>query len=149
MKRLVVIVAASVPMTIVLALLPASASTRRREVTHVRTVETSNYFVDNDPSGTSGGDLVGSAGDLRRHGSDIGSFSTACTLVSPVKAQCQASLIWSGRGTIELAGSLKIKQTRNVVAIIGGTHDFRRARGEATLKTGNGPVTRVGLRILR
>src|SRR6266516_1703310 len=137
MKRLVVIVAASVPMTIVLALLPASASTRRREVTHVRTVESSNYFVDNDPSGTSGG-------DLGRHGSDIGSFSTACTLVSPVKAHCQASLIWSGRGTIELAGSLKIKQTRNVVAIIGGTHDFRRARGEATLKTGNGPVTRVG-----
>jgi hypothetical protein len=149
MKRLVVILAAAVPMTIVLALLTASATARRREVTHVRTTETSNYFVDNDPSGTSGGDLVGSAGDLRRHGSDIGSFSTACTLVSPVKAQCQGSLIWSGRGTIELAGRLKINQPHNVVAIVGGTHDFRRARGEATLKAGNGPVTRVGLRILR
>jgi dirigent-like protein len=118
----------------------------------MRLVATNGYFVDNDPSGPSGGDLFGSAGDLRRHGHKIGRASSACTLVPPVGAQCQVTLIRRRGGRIQLAGDVRFPATtRNRLAIVGGTGKFRRVRGDAIFQSLNdqGSVQRLHLTILR
>jgi hypothetical protein len=78
----------------------ASPKSAHRQVLTMRLVATNGYFVDNDPSGQSGGDLFGSAGELRRHGHKIGRASSACTLVPPVGGQCQVTLIRRRGGRI-------------------------------------------------
>ena len=118
----------------------------------MRLVATNGYFVDNAPSGQSGGDLFGSAGELRRHGRKIGRASSACTLVPPIGGQCQVTLIMRRGGRIQLAGTVGFPaNTRNRVAIVGGTGKFRRARGDAILNAVNqqGSIQRVRLTILR
>ena len=116
----------------------------------VRLVATNGYFVDNDPSGNSGGDLFGSSGDLRRQGARVGRFTSVCTLVPP-GGQCQASLSLRGRGGVQIAGNIRLQGQHSRVAIVGGTGSFRTARGEATLDALNaqGSVQRVRLTIRR
>lgn len=129
----------------------ASPKTGHREERTVRLVVTDSFFVDNDPSDVSGGDLVGSSGKLRHDGNGVGKYSSACTLSPPVGAQCQATLIWRHRGSIQLAGNFRLQADQNRLAIVGGTGKFRRARGDATLQPvdDQGSVQRVDLTILR
>ena len=154
MRKAVALVAAAAIAVAVLSWVGASASSKsgHRQVLTMRLVATNGYFVDNDPSGQSGGDLFGSAGELRRHGHKIGRASSACTLVPPVGGQCQVTLIRRRGGRIQLAGNVRFPAaTRNRVAIVGGTGKFRRARGDATFDALNqeGSIQRLRLTVLR
>jgi hypothetical protein len=128
----------------------AAGDTPRQERTKLKLIATNGWSVDNDPAGESGGDLFGSSGVLHKGGEKIGKFSSACTLSPPVGGQCQATLIWKGRGRIQIAGNITLSgDTTNIVSIVGGTRDFRRAGGVARLEAQNGgAVQRVRLHIL-
>ena len=118
----------------------------------MRLVAIDGFFVDNDPSGQSGGDLFGASGELRRGGYKRGKFSSACTLAPPVGGQCQTTLIFRGQGAIQLAGNVRIQADRNRISIVGGTGSFRSVRGgEVTLRPldDQGQVQRLHLTILR
>jgi hypothetical protein len=112
----------------------SSARTSHKQVLFVTLVPTSVYWVDNDPTDTSAGDIAGSTGPVRRHGHKIGSYSLACTLVSANRAQCQATPKLRHRGRIQLGGEFRLNAHHNQLAIVGGTGRFRRARGVARLK---------------
>jgi hypothetical protein len=129
----------------------AAPTSGHREVIILRLVASDGYSVDNDPSGASGGDLFGAAGELRRHGRKVGRFSSACTLAPPVGGQCQLTLILRHQGGVQLAGNVRPQGTHNRVAIVGGTGKFRGARGDTTLDAlnGQGNLQRVRLTILR
>jgi len=60
------VLAAIVAVAIGVAAAGASAGKVHKQALYVRTVPTSSFYVDNDPSGNSAGDLFGSTGDLRR-----------------------------------------------------------------------------------
>jgi hypothetical protein len=153
MRKAVPLVALAAIAAALLSWAGASASPSRvhRQVVIVRLVATNGYSVDNDPSGQSGGDLFGSAGELRHHGQKVGRFSSACTLAPPVGGQCQATLSLRGQGGVQIAGNVRFQGTHNRVAIVGGTGKFRTARGEATLDVvgGQGQLQRVRMVILR
>jgi hypothetical protein len=129
----------------------ASATGVHKQVRYVRTRPKSSFFVDNDPSGASGGDLFGSTGDLRHAGHRVGTFSSACTASSAERAQCQATFIWNSGDRIQLAGDYEVQGTENQIAIIGGTGKYKKARGDATLKpqSPGGSIQQVKLKILR
>jgi hypothetical protein len=154
MRRAVALVAVAATTAAILGLAGASASPKsgHRQVINMRLVATNGYFVDNAPGGQSGGDLFGSAGELRRHGHKIGRASSACTLVPPVGGQCQVTLIRRRGGGIQLAGNVRFPAaTRNRIAIVGGTGKFRRARGDAIFDALNqqGSIQHLRLTILR
>jgi hypothetical protein len=153
MRKAVALVAVAATTAAMLGLAGASASPKsgHRQVLNMRLVATNGYFVDNNPGGQSGGDLFGSAGELRRHGHKIGRASSACTLVPPVGGQCQVTLIRRRGGHIQLAGSIRFPATtRNRIAIVGGTGKFRKARGDAIFDARNqqGSIQRLRLTVL-
>jgi hypothetical protein len=129
----------------------ASPTSDHRQERNVRLVVTNGYFVDNDPSGQSGGDLFGSSGELRHGGETVGKASSACTLSPPVGGQCQATLIWSYVDRIQLAGNIRIQGEHNRLAIVGGTGKFRGVSGDVTLRPldDQGQVQQLELTILR
>jgi hypothetical protein len=129
----------------------ASPSNGQREVITMRLVVADGYSVDNDLTGASGGDLFGSAGELRRDGSSIGRFSSACQLAPPVGAQCQGTLALQGQGGVQIAGNVRFDNPHNRMAIVGGTGRFGDAGGQLELDTleGAGTVQRLRLTILR
>jgi hypothetical protein len=128
----------------------ASASGAPAQKLNLKLISTNGYYVDNDPSGSSGGDLFGSSGDLRRAGVKVGQFSSACTAAPPVGAQCQATLILR-HSRVQLEGNLRTDKPRNVLSVVGGTGKYRSARGSARLQKANtsGSVQLVHLRIVR
>jgi hypothetical protein len=134
-------------------LLPAGASAAKvhKQIRYVKLVVQQGYFVDNDPSGQSGGDLFGSTGVLRRHSRETGRFSSACTASSAEAAQCTATLIWNSGDRIQLAGEIHVQEDQNHLAIVGGAKRYKQARGDATLTRvdDQGQVQRIRLRILR
>jgi hypothetical protein len=152
-RKAVALVAAAATTAALLGWVGASASptSDHRQVVTVRLVATDGYSVDNDPSGASGGDLFGAAGELRRHGRKVGRFASACTLVPPVGGQCQVTLGLRHQGGVQLAGNIRPQGTHNRVAVAGGTGKFRSARGDATVDAVNaqGSVQRLRLTILR
>jgi hypothetical protein len=151
MRRAAALVAVAATTAAVLGWAGASASpTGGHRVRNLRLVATNSYFVDNDPSGQSGGDLVGSSGELRRRGHRVGKYSSACTLALPVAGQCQATLILR-RGRIQIAGNYRLQAVKNRVAIVGGTNKFRGVGGDVTIQTlgDQGAVQRLHLTLLR
>src|SRR2546423_901266 len=102
MKRTVALVALAVAIAAVSSWAGASTSSKsgRLQVRSVRLVATNPFYVDNDPSGNSGGDLFGSTGDLRQNGSKVGNYKSACTASSPQGGQCQATLTWRSGGQL-------------------------------------------------
>jgi hypothetical protein len=127
----------------------ASPTDNHRRERNLKLVITNSFFVDNDPSGQSGGDLFGSSGEVRHRGDQAGRYSSACTLSPPVGAQCQATVILH-RGRIQLDGNVRFQAQFNRVAIVGGTNKFRGIRGDATIQPGDdqGQVQRLHLTIL-
>jgi Dirigent-like protein len=156
-RRAAALIAVAATTAALLGLVGASASPTgdHRQERTMRLVVLDGYFVDNDPSGQSGGDLFGSSGELRRRGHKAGKYSSACTLASPGGAQCQATLILRDggriRGRIQLAGNYRLEANHNRVAIVGGTNKFRGVRGDATIQTvdDQGSVQRLHMTILR
>ena len=153
MRRAVALVALATTTAALLSWAGASASSggEHRQERHVRLVVGNGYFVDNDPSGQSGGDLFGSSGELRRGGETVGKFSSACTLAPPVGGQCQATLIWQYRDRIQLAGNIRIQGEHNRLSIVGGTGKFRDVGGDASLQPldDQGQVQQLKLTIVR
>jgi hypothetical protein len=129
----------------------ASASKVHKEVRYVRLVVGQGFYVDNDPSGQSGGDLFGSTGDLTHDGANVGTFSSACTAASAERAQCDATFVWNSGDRLQLAGDLRMQEVQNHLSIVGGTRKYKKARGDATLTRldDQGQTQRVRLRILR
>lgn len=134
------------------ALLVASASAAKvqREVRYVRLVVESGFYVDNDPSGQSGGDLFGSAGKLTRNGHNVGTFSSTCTASAASQGECNATLIWNSGERLQLAGEIHIQEVKNQLSIVGGTGKYKKARGDATLTRvdDQDQVQRIKLRIV-
>jgi len=129
----------------------ASAIDSHHRERHLRLVATNGFFVDNDPSGQSGGDLFGASGELRRGGEAVGKFSSACTLAPPVGGQCQATLIFGYRDQIQLAGNNRIQGEDNRLSIVGGTGKFRDVRGVVSLRRldEQGQVQQLKLTVVR
>jgi hypothetical protein len=122
-----------------------------RQVRYARLVVQNGYYVDNDPSGSSGGDLFGSTGNLTHNGAKVGTFSSACTAASAERAQCDSTFLWKSGDRLQLAGEIRVQQVKNHLSIVGGTGKYRSARGEAALTRLDDQATaqRVRLRILR
>jgi hypothetical protein len=141
-----------VPAIIALAVaasIASGASTPHSERTAVRLLVSQPFSVDNAPSGMSGGDLIGSYGHVHQAGKQIGDYNGACTAASAAAAQCQATLTWNERGSLQLAGTLSLASQKNVYSIVGGTGEFRGASGTARLTALNqGLIERVRLRII-
>jgi hypothetical protein len=129
----------------------ASASKAHKQVRYVRLVVGQGFYVDNDPSGQSGGDLFGSTGDLEHNGHKVGTFSSACTASSAEVGQCQATLAWNSGDRVQLAGKLDLQEAQNRFSIVGGTRKYKKARGDATVTRldDQGQTQRIKLRILR
>jgi Dirigent-like protein len=128
----------------------ASAGKVHKQALYVRTVPTSSFYVDNDPSGNSAGDLFGSTGDLRRSGRKLGTYSSACTAASDSLGQCHATFVFRGGDRLQLAGQFDLSPgVENQLSIVGGTGKYKRAGGEAHLKpaTRNPSIQKVRLRI--
>jgi hypothetical protein len=152
-RRAAALVAVAATTAALLGLVGASASPTgdHRQERDMRLLVGDGYFVDNDPSGESGGDLFGAPGELGRRGHKPGKWSSACTLVPPVGGQCQVTLILRGRDRIQLAGNIRTQGDPNRLAIVGGTGKFRGVRGDATLQAADdqGTAQRLHLTILR
>jgi hypothetical protein len=129
----------------------ASAAKVHKEIRYARMVVESGFYVDNDPSGQSGGDLYGSTGRLTHNGGRVGTFSSTCTAASANQGQCSATLVWSSGDRLQLAGELDMQEAKNRLSIVGGTGKYKQARGDAVLTRLNdqGTVQRIRLRILR
>jgi hypothetical protein len=129
----------------------ASAAKVQKEVRYVRLVVQSGFYVDNDPSGPSGGDLFGATGVLRHHDHQVGTFSDACTASSAQGGECQLTLIWNSGDRLQLAGEVHPQEVQNRMSITGGTGKYKKARGDAALTRldDQGQAQRIKLRILR
>ena len=153
MRRAAALVALAAATAALLSWAGASAapSGKHPQERHVRLVVGNGFFVDNDPSGQSGGDLFGASGELRRGGEKVGRFSSTCTLAPPVGGQCQATLIWQYRDQIQLAGNIRIQGEHNRLSIVGGTGKFRDVGGVASLRPldDQGQVQQLKLTIVR
>ena len=128
----------------------ASAGKVHKQALYVRTVPTSSFYVDNDPSGNSAGDLFGSTGDLRRAGRRLGTYSSACTAASDSLGECHATFVFRDGARLQLAGQFDLSSgIENQLSIVGGTGKYKQARGQAHLKpaTRNPAVQKVRLRI--
>jgi hypothetical protein len=114
-------------------------------------VATSGFYVDNDPSGPSGGDLFGATGNLTHNGTKVGTFSDTCTASSAEQGECDATFLWNSGDRLQLAGEFRTQEVKNHLSIVGGTGKYRKARGDATLTRldDQGSVQRTRLRILR
>jgi hypothetical protein len=129
-----------------------SGKSPSREIVRLNLLNAGGYFVDNDPSGGSGGDLFGSSGPLKRGGGQVGNFISTCTQASPTqfRGQCAATFRLNGRGSLQAAGSVKPEAPSYRVAIVGGTGEFKRAAGTAQIEpVGDGSRGHMTLRILR
>jgi hypothetical protein len=109
---------------------PSTASAE--EVVRITIHPTDSFYVDNDPSGQSAGDLFGSTGELIAN-HNIGTYTSACTGTSSNGGQCQATLNWDGRGRLQIGGGFEFNRSLNRVPILGGTGEFKTARGFALL----------------
>jgi hypothetical protein len=129
----------------------ASAAKVHKHVRYVKLVVEQGFFVDNDPSGQSGGDLFGSTGVLRHHSRQVGTFSAACTSSSAEGGQCNVTFVWNSGDRLQLAGEIGMQGGQSRVAIVGGTGKYKQARGDATVTPvdAQGQVQRIKLRILR
>jgi hypothetical protein len=98
-------------------------------------VSPNGFFVDNDPSGSSAGDLFGGAGPLKQGGKRVGRFVSSCiaTATKTVLGQCAATFSLNGRGDLELAGKVN-PGAPGPVAIVGGTGSLKRAAGDVQLR---------------
>jgi hypothetical protein len=125
----------------------ASGALPSREKTMVRIVVTEGYYL---PSGqpNGAGDLFGSSGELRKAGKRIGRFASACQGVPSVGGQCQATFTWKRRGRIQIAGHVDTTGDKNRLSIVGGTGDFRRARGTALIRPLDEKSERQSVRLL-
>ncbi len=98
-----------------------------------------------------GGTIFGGTGEMRQGGAAIGSFSSVCIAASAVRGQCNVTLIWKGRGRVQIAGSIRVDRDPNILLIVGGTGEFRGLRGTAEVERASvdGSRQRARLRFLR
>jgi hypothetical protein len=150
MKRGLLLLTAAVSL---IAVTTASASAEKvhKQIRYVRIQATNGFYVDNDPSGPSGGDLFGSTGDLTHNGGRVGSFSSSCESSSADVGQCDTTFTWNNGDRLQLAGEIRMQEENNELSIVGGSRRYKKARGDARLTRldDQGTVQRVRLRILQ
>ena len=97
------------------------------------------------------GTMFGGTGEVRRHGAKVGSFSSLCVATSTIRAQCNVTFVWKGRGRVQIAGMLSIGESRNVLSIIGGTGSSKAPVGSVTIEPASedGSRQKARLRFLR
>jgi hypothetical protein len=105
-----------------------------RETLHLTAKAVHQEFIDEEPPGLSQGDRFVFANDLYRHGQKVGEDGGACTLTRVDGAgvatfQCLGSNALPG-GHVTAQGLTNSKDTREVLAITGGTGRYKTARGE-------------------
>jgi hypothetical protein len=149
MKRGLLLLTAVVSLVVLTAASAAEAKVHK-QIRYVRIQVTSGFYVDNDPSGPSGGDLFGSTGDLTHNGGKVGTFSTSCESSSAEVGQCNVTFTWNNGDRLQLAGEIRLQQSNNELSIVGGTGRYKKARGDARLTQLDdaGEVQRVRLRII-
>ena len=150
MKRALLLLTAAVSLIAVTAGSAAAAKVHK-QIRYVRIHATNGFYVDNNPSGPSGGDLFGSTGDLTHNGSRVGSFSSSCESSSAEVGQCDTTLAWNNGDRLQLAGEIRMQAEKNELSIVGGTRRYKKARGDARLTRldDQGAVQRVRLRIIQ
>jgi hypothetical protein len=120
--------------TVAAQALSDDGSSKDREVLRITAKAVQQQFIDEGPAGFSQGDRFVFANDLYRHGQKVGEDGGACT-VTRVDAtgiatfQCLGSNSLPG-GHITAQGLTNSQDTREVLAITGGTGRYKAARGE-------------------
>ncbi len=130
-------------------LLPAP-SLAAPDILRTKLSNTSEYDIDNDPQGPSGGDQSGSKGELLKGGEVVGRFVTGCRAAAANVGICEGSFWFSGRGQIYAAGRFRGDAERNQIPILGGTREFKGAGGQLTVSRVSDPgLTRLVFRFSR
>ena len=117
----------------------ATASTDLSSPRTITVIEkrTQSHFVDLGPRGPSLGDYFVFSGVLRHAGKRVGHDGGRCMFVHtrPFRAECEATAKLGG-GNITQQGLLHLTKGLGtfIVAVNGGTGDFRNARGQATIQ---------------
>ena len=126
---------------------PAAGKPDRTVVRTVVLQSTSGFSTSGGPNG---GTLFGGTGKLMQGGVSVGSFSSACISTSPLGGQCSVTLIWNGKGRVQVDGSIRIDRVTNVASIVGGTGKFRGARGTMFIRrvSEDGSRQRARLRLI-
>ena len=87
---------------------------------------------DNNP-----GDTILFTEDLRTPGGRrVGHDQVRCTLMFRQESFCEASAVLRGRGQIVAEGVFAFTRPRPVLAVVGGTGEFRNARGQLFILPG-------------
>jgi hypothetical protein len=69
----------------------------------------------------------------------VGHDQARCTLMFRQEAFCEASAVLRGRGQIVVEGVFAFTRPRPVLAVVGGTGEFRNARGQVFILPGPTP----------
>jgi hypothetical protein len=95
-------------------------------------------FIDAPPTGQDNpGDTILFTEDLRTPGGRlVGHDQVRCTLMFRQESFCEASAVLRGRGQIVAEGVFAFTRPRPVLAVVGGTGQFRNARGQVFILPG-------------
>jgi hypothetical protein len=95
-------------------------------------------FIDAPPAGQENpGDTILFTEDLRTPGGRlVGHDQARCTLMFRQESFCEASAVLRGRGQIVVEGVFAFTRPRPVLAVVGGTGEFRNARGQVFILPG-------------
>jgi hypothetical protein len=97
-------------------------------------------MLDLNPDGGAGDQIVFDE-NLYKQGTRVGEDRGVCTATfQPAKYSCHITFTIWGRGQIVVDGMTDFKQSQPVLAIVGGTREFRRAQGWFDFTTQN-PTT--------
>ena len=80
------------------------------------------------PGGISPGSTITFTANVTAKGRPVGTSQAACVIVAGTSAQCQGTTI-TARGQIQAQGPIDIANPSSTVAIVGGTGEYRSARG--------------------
>ena len=134
MARLVTLMA----LGIAIALAPTLTEAKSKRI-HVTAQIVQQTFTGDDMAKPKLGDqLISSVKLLDKHNDEVGTGAGVCTIVRvpPLETQLQCLLtVEFAKGQIIFGGvaPLPVPEVVATFAILGGTDDFRKARGEATL----------------
>jgi allene oxide cyclase-like protein len=116
---------------------PVSSNRTIRATEHIEF----GHLIDRGPHGFSAGDQTEFGGELDAAGKAVGSLTGSCTSVTKDVQQCLVSFKLPG-GRIAAQGRYTSKGRWVRTPIVGGTGDFRRARGQIIEhQTGHGHGT--------
>lgn len=141
--RLALAIVAALAATGSLALAGSAAGRRpAARVLQLRGQDVDGWQVDNAPTGTSLGDMLGFVQRVERvRGGRFGTAFGDCTLVDDGTAQCAITLV-AARGSLAFRCIVEFGPRPRSCAVVGGTGRFAGARGDAVVTPTNADQTR-------